>query len=61
MIYLYKIWHDDAKCLSSALPIKNVILKIQDVIALLERPVLHHHEILHFLILKTTTSRLIIL
>ena len=43
-------WRDDAEHLLTAPPIKNFSLKIQDGgrPITLERPVLRHHEIFHF-------------
>jgi len=50
MVYLHKIWQDNVSksCLSSALHIKNFILKINKTADIPERPVLHHHEVLQF-------------
>ena len=43
MIYLHKIWPNYTKHVSNALPVKNLILKIQG-----GRSILHRHEIFQF-------------
>jgi len=56
---MHKIWHDDAECVSSMPPIKKFHFKNRKwrTPDTLERPVVHHHEILQFLNLKMAAVR----